>query len=258
MRSDGDERRRGGLPSTPRKGRWPTHALALSSALSLALPVALSIALVGVLEGCSSRPSAGFYHTVEQGENLYRIGLRYDVSPEALAQANGIDDTASLKVGTRLWIPRAGDEFPSGADLASSRSEAQRAARREALESSKLVFAWPVRGRLTSSFGHRRGRPHEGVDLAARSGTPIFASESGRVIHSGQLGDYGNAVIVKHAGVYRTVYAHASRTLVRKGEFVEKGERIALVGATGRATGPHLHFEIRRRETARDPTLYLP
>ena len=84
------------------------------------------------------------------------------------------------------------------------------------------------------------------------------ASESGRVIHSGRLGDYGNAVIVKHAGYYRTVYAHASRTLVRKGQFVEKGQRIALVGSTGRSTGPHLHFEIRRRETPRDPILYLP
>jgi murein DD-endopeptidase MepM/ murein hydrolase activator NlpD len=110
---------------------------------------------------------------------------------------------------------------------------------------------------LTSSFGLRGGRPHEGVDLAARKGTSIYASEAGKVIHSGRLGDYGNVVIVKHAGHYRTVYAHASKTLVRKGQFVEKRQKIALVGRTGRATGSHLHFEIRRRESPRDPMLYL-
>ncbi len=76
-------------------------------------------------------------------------------------------------------------------------------------------------------------------------------------MHSGRLGDYGQTVIVKHAGHFRTVYAHASRTLVRKGEFVERGQRIALVGTTGRSSGPHLHFEIRRRESPRNPILYL-
>ena len=76
-------------------------------------------------------------------------------------------------------------------------------------------------------------------------------------MHSGRLGDYGTAVILKHAGHYRTVYAHASKTLVRKGEFVERGQRIALVGTSGRSSGPHLHFEIRRRASARNPIPYL-
>ena len=78
------------------------------------------------------------------------------------------------------------------------------------------------------------------------------------MIHSGRLSDYGKVVIIKHQGYYRSVYAHASKTLVEKGEFVERGQKIALVGATGRATGPHLHFEIRKRESPRDPMLYLP
>jgi len=233
-----------------------------------ACAVALSLAFVCTLPACSARPTSGFYHTVKKGENLYRIGLRYRVPTDVLIKANRIDDVTNVRAGTRLWIPRSGAEFASakkppkaaGAPPAAhgSRAEARRAARREAKQSSKLSFAWPVKGKLTSSFGRRRGRPHEGVDLAARRGTPIYAAEAGRVIHSGRLGDYGNAVIVKHAGTFRTVYAHASKTLVRKGQFVEKGQRIALVGSTGRSTGPHLHFEIRRRETPRDPILYLP
>ena len=124
--------------------------------------------------------------------------------------------------------------------------------------SGDVKFFWPVRGTISSGFGKRNGAHHDGVDIPARKGTAIRAAEAGRVIHSGRLGDYGRVVIVKHAGHYRSVYAHASATLVRKGAFVEKGQRIALVGSTGRSSGPHLHFEIRRRESPRDPMLYLP
>ncbi len=104
----------------------------------------------------------------------------------------------------------------------------------------------------------RKGRPHEGIDVAASRGTPIYAAESGRVIHSGRQGGYGKVVIVKHAGSYRTVYAHASKLLVKKGAFVERGQKIALVGSTGRSTGPHVHFEIRRLETPHNPLAFLP
>ena len=78
------------------------------------------------------------------------------------------------------------------------------------------------------------------------------------MIHCGHLGAYGRVVILKHSGHYRSVYAHAQKTLVEKGDFVERGQKIAKVGSTGRSTGPHLHFEIRHRETPRDPLLYLP
>ena len=90
------------------------------------------------------------------------------------------------------------------------------------------------------------------------AGAPILAAEAGRVIHSGRFGAYGKVVILKHAGAYRSVYAHARALFVEKGEFVERGQKIAEVGATGRATGPHLHFEIRRGEVAHDPLVYLP
>ena len=94
--------------------------------------------------------------------------------------------------------------------------------------------------------------------MTAKRGTRIYASEAGKVIHAGRLGDYGRVVILKHRGDYRTVYAHARKTLVRRGDFVEKGDSIAEVGTTGNASGPHLHFEIRRKDVAKDPILYLP
>ncbi len=127
-----------------------------------------------------------------------------------------------------------------------------------ARQQTSLQFSWPVRGRLSSRFGSRRGRAHDGIDIAAKRGTPIFSAESGRVIHSGRLGSYGKVVIVKHSGKFRSVYAHASRILVRKGEFVERGQKIAEVGSTGRSTGPHVHFEIRRSEAPQNPLGFLP
>jgi len=84
------------------------------------------------------------------------------------------------------------------------------------------------------------------------------AARSGKVIFAGRLGDYGNMIVVKHAGNLRSVYAHVRVFLVRQGSFVERGQRIAEVGETGNASGPHLHFEIRERDEAVDPLRYLP
>lgn len=229
---------------------------------------ALALGLWLAVAGCSSGSSSGFYHRVEPGENLYRIGLRYGIPAATLVKANRIDDVTRVRAGTRLWIPRAavsvtGRGGPEPAASSAARrtpqtSEARRIARLDARRVGNLEFGWPLRGRLTSRFGHRAGRSHDGIDVAARQGAPIHAAEAGRVIHSGRLGDYGKVVVIKHEGHYRSIYAHTSRTLVRTGQFVEKGDRIALVGSTGRSTGPHLHFEIRRRATPRDPMLYLP
>ncbi len=232
--------------------------------------LALALALVG-LPGCGGRAPGGpgVIHHVESGENLYRIGLRYGVSINQIVKANGIRDVTKLRPGQRLYIPgarkrlRAGaNEMRHGSSSASGGSgnldEARRRARMSARQQTSLQVSWPVRGRLSSRFGSRRGRAHDGIDIAAKRGTPIFSAESGRVIHSGRLGSYGKVVIVKHSGKFRSVYAHASRILVRKGEFVERGQKIAEVGSTGRSTGPHVHFEIRRSETPQNPLGFLP
>lgn len=125
------------------------------------------------------------------------------------------------------------------------------------------AFSYPIIGRLTSPFGMRR-HPihrvvsfHSGIDLAAPNGTPIMASDSGRVIFNGWYGGYGKVVIVDHGMDYSTLYAHLSRTGVSTGRNVQKGEVIGYEGRTGYSTGPHLHFEVRKSGRPQNPLNFL-
>jgi murein DD-endopeptidase MepM/ murein hydrolase activator NlpD len=122
---------------------------------------------------------------------------------------------------------------------------------------SAAGFIWPVNGPVVSGFGWRWGRMHEGIDIAASSGQPIWAAAAGTVIHAGWLGGYGNLVVVDHGNGLATAYAHASAILVGLGQSVSQGETIALIGSTGNSSGPHLHFEVRVNGSAVDPLLYL-
>jgi murein DD-endopeptidase MepM/ murein hydrolase activator NlpD len=177
-----------------------------------------------------------------------------------VTRANRIRDVTSLSVGEEIIIPGATRKQPSRALVpgpggpAPKKSGGRELAQREA----DLHFAWPVSGDLSSGFGWRSGRRHEGIDICARRGTPVHVAEAGRVIYSGKLGGYGKVVIVKHAGRYSTVYAHNHKNRVRKGVFVEKGDVVAEVGRTGNASGSHVHFEVRRDRIAQDPMRYLP
>jgi murein DD-endopeptidase MepM/ murein hydrolase activator NlpD len=201
---------------------------------------------------------------VRPGENLYRLSRYYGVRVDEIKRANHIGDVTKIQVGTSLVIPGAAKAPPAKSlayvpapapEPSGVRGSHRALARRE----NALDFDWPVRRPLSSRFGWRRGRHHDGLDIPAKAGTPVRAAEAGRVIHSGGgLGDYGKVVIVKHAGRYSTVYAHNRRNLVRKGEFVEKGQVIAEVGKTGNATGAHVHFEVRRDRRPQNPLLYLP
>ena len=121
-------------------------------------------------------------------------------------------------------------------------------------------WARPISGgRVSSHFGTRKladedhARQHHGIDIAAATGTPIRAARTGTVVFAGRRGSYGNTVIVDHGGEQETLYAHADTLAVKKGDRVSRGQQIATVGSTGRSTGPHLHFEIRRRGEAIDP-----
>jgi murein DD-endopeptidase MepM/ murein hydrolase activator NlpD len=224
--------------------------------------LAAATAVAVLLLGCAHGPRGdGVVHTVRQGENIFRISRYYQVSASAILEANDIRDERSLRTGERLWIPEARRKPPGYALLppTAGAGDARQQARNDAIRDANLHFHWPLRGRLTARFGARNGRRHEGIDLAAKPGTLIRVAESGRVIYSGNdLGAYGNVVIVRHSALYATVYAHNRKNRVRKGAFVDQGEVIAEVGETGNATGPHLHFEIRRNERACDPLDYLP
>ncbi len=120
---------------------------------------------------------------------------------------------------------------------------------------------WPVDAAMTSPYGLRIDRLlpeiHRGVDLATPAGTPVLAMSGGTVQFAGNLGGYGTVVILQHGANTRTVYAHLSELRVRTGDRVNGRQVIALSGASGNATGPHLHFEIQRWGKAEDPVLLL-
>jgi len=122
---------------------------------------------------------------------------------------------------------------------------------------SAAGLIWPVSGPITSGYGYRWGRLHEGIDIAVPEGTPIRAAASGTVIIAGYTGGYGNYTCIDHGGGLSTCYGHQSGYAVSAGESVSQGEIIGYSGNTGSSTGPHLHFEVRINGVATDPLGYL-
>ena len=124
--------------------------------------------------------------------------------------------------------------------------------------SGPVRFLRPAHGPITSPFGIRWGRPHQGIDFGAPYGAPVNAAGVGTVISAGwNSGGYGNLVIIQHRLSFQTYYAHLSRVAVGVGQRVAGGSRVGYIGATGHATGPHLHFEVRHYGVPIDPMPYL-
>ena len=117
---------------------------------------------------------------------------------------------------------------------------------------------WPIRGTVTSEYGPRWGRTHEGIDISGSTGTPIRAAKAGEVIFAGQQGGYGNITLIDHGGGFVTAYPHQSRLAASEGAQVAQGAVIGYVGCTGSCTGPHLHFEVRVNGSPQNPRRYLP
>jgi len=188
------------------------------------------------------------HRTVEQ-ENLNTISSLYHASPETIASVNNLGPKHVLVPGLELFIPEAKPVYLS---------EEMRSR-----YSLRGIFGSPLPGRITSGIGLRthpvggfRGK-HTGVDLAAGEGTRIAAAAGGTVLQTGE-GEYiGKFVILSHSDFYTTLYGHCSQVLATTGKRVKKGQVIAMVGHTGRTTGPHLHFEIRKSSIPQDPLKYL-
>lgn len=118
-------------------------------------------------------------------------------------------------------------------------------------------FASPASGRISSPFGGRWGRQHQGIDIANSYGTSIYAADGGTVKSAGRQGAYGNLVVINHGNGFQSYYGHTSEILVKPGQKVAKGEKIALMGSTGRSTGNHVHFEIRQDGVPKNPANYI-
>jgi murein DD-endopeptidase MepM/ murein hydrolase activator NlpD len=246
-----------------------SHVPTLRSCLALTL-ILLNLT---ALSGCSflfgGKPARYIDYPVHRGDTLYSIGKRFSVSMDELEDINDLDDPSKIRVGQVLKIPYRGQgvgkrpKSESGSEPAPDPKSKKKVTLTQArMYIGKL--AWPVpTARLASPFGPRWMNFHEGLDFSAPVGTPVYAAHSGRVVHSDdRLKGYGNLIVIQAPGLL-TVYAHNDRNLVRAGERVSKGDLIAEVGETGHATGPHLHFETRIKNSdgknvAVDPLVFYP
>ena len=213
--------------------------------------------MVVLIELIACAGPAGLRHRVERGESLYRIAKAYGVTPEELARVNGIRDTGRIEVGQVIVVPRARRALPVGVITPES-ARGDRPAPPE-LPRGPSPFVWPVEaGVVTSPFGPRGDTHHDGIDIGSREGAPVRAARAGRVLYSDHLRGYGNLIIVAHDDGYATVYAHNRENRARAGAEVRQGQVIALVGQSGKTSGPNLHFEVRKDNIARNPIFFLP
>lgn len=219
------------------------------------LPVLLLFLVISTscsLSGFFKPQTAEVEYHVRAGDSLYLIARNFEVSLIELQKINRIEDPRKLRVGQIIRVPSREPEPKEaygGPYVSAERAKRERA--KVILPDLKLIkikMSMPLINRkMGSPFGYRGSRFHEGIDLSAEEGTPIFAAHDGIVVFSGQrLSGYGKMVALKQAEIL-TVYAHNSINVVERGQLVKRGEKIAEVGATGRASGNHLHFEVRAK-----------
>jgi len=215
----------------------------------------------------------GAWYTVSPGETLEQIAARAGVSPEDILEINGLARASDVRPGKIIYVlaGRGPISSPPGAApaVAPPPATAGLAPPPASLPPPSLAsvavapgrgrFRWPIdRAAVGSPFGTRAGRQHEGIDLPAPIGTPVYAAADGQVVYAGSgIRGYGNMIVIQHEGDLLTVYAHNSQLLVARGDKVRVGQRIALSGQSGHATGPHLHFEVRSGQIPVDPVSYL-
>lgn len=238
----------------------------------LVVVVILSLFLFGCVTAYDGK---GKFHKVRSGETLVHIARIYGADPQEVAELNNIQNLSEMEVGSKLYLPskpkRIGykklpfEKYLQDDSAKKSSKKAKRSKRGRVeepasagIEVDHSKFLWPVNGKLTSNFGIRGGRRHDGIDVGAAKGTPIKAADAGKVVFSGKMKGYGNLIILKHKDGFFTVYAHNDKNLAKKEQAVKRGQLIGKVGRTGRASGPHLHFEVRKGQTARNPLFFLP
>lgn len=229
---------------------------------------ALFLVLLILTTGCFARRSVPTseqerLYTVAKGDTLERIATRAGLSADELSEYNQIRNPNALKIGQIVKIPAVGPLDQASLMRAALKDTGARKISISHVRGYIGALAFPVHGSLyTSPFGWRGKRFHEGTDFGAPEGTPIYAAHDGTVVlESRSHGHYGGIVVIQGEKLL-TVYGHNSRNRVSVGDSVSKGEHIADVGETGRATGPHLHFETRVVDTsgkyaAVDPYLFF-
>jgi len=238
--------------------------------------LAVSVLALAVLAGCASRqnkapvsdmssgasstaPASGTY-VVRPGDTLYQIAQKNGVDVATLTRLNGISDPSQLRVGQTLRL--SGSSTPPAASTApvpatpvpTPAAPAEPATPSKANDANLISWGWPASGKILQGFNATT----KGIDIEGKVGDPVLAAASGKVMYAGNgVRGLGNLILVGHSNGFITAYAHNQRLLVKTGQSVNKGTKIATVGQTD-TSSPRLHFEIRRSGTPVNPLSYLP
>jgi murein DD-endopeptidase MepM/ murein hydrolase activator NlpD len=234
-----------------------------------------------------SVPGDAYVHVIESGESLYTIARRYDVTAQAIIQANGFSSPDKIFVGQKIVIPGRPDllakKGPASSAAAPTMVASAAPVSRTPIASPDLIqtdtpvtataaapaakplvqpavepklsgaekFRWPVSGRVITDFANSKGT---GINIEAPEGAAIRAAENGQVIYVGSgVEGYGNLVLIRHPNGYVSAYAHLKEMSVQKGDVVNRGDNIGAAGMTGSVSRPQLHFELRKGATPVDP-----
>lgn len=260
--------------------------------LKITLTLFVIMTTCSLLLSCSSSPVAevsdksiqrlptGRVHTVAQGETLYSIAFRYGLDYKSLASSNGISTSYKIYPGQKIRLnsvvgkatgsARIADSStvtkPSNTTINSSEHLTSRSENKTQLESKSTVnknlygtlrWQWPASGKLLAPFEGDSG-VNRGIDLGGKLGESVLAAASGHVVYSGSgLRGYGKLLIIKHNDIFLSAYAHNDQILVKEGDFVKAGQRIADMGSSG-TDRVKLHFEIRSDGKPVDPLKFLP
>lgn len=211
----------------------------------------------------------GVLHTVKSGDTIEKIAKKYGADIDKVLAANGVSERTALQIGQEIVVPGGSPPavisqpvrkiaIPKSIAPISSIFKAPP----PASTNVSSHFLWPTSGHIiTQYFGGWENvqgwRIHTGLDVGGNYSSPIYAADDGIVIISGWRTGYGNSIDIDHGGGYVTRYGHSSKLLVHAGEYVTRGQVIAMVGSTGYSTGPHLHFEVRINNKAVNPIPYL-
>ena len=220
-------------------------------------------------------PRAKIYR-VRSGDTLYSIATRHGMTVSSLAKINDIQAPYTIHRGQVLKISTWSEEAVSSVAVSPSSGQGSVAADRQAEVNRRRnvknptafngkanvpkaqrgkKFSWPVSGKVASPFGNG----NDGINIAGKAGTAIQAADGGTVAYAGsELKGYGNLILIKHKDGWITAYAHNRKLLVKKGDLIKKGQKIAEMGDTGGVKTPQLHFEIRYKAKVVNPSQYLP
>jgi len=204
---------------------------------------------------------SGINHKVKSGDTILAIAKKYQTEAEKIVAANKLADSSDISIGDMLFIPDGVPPTkivssytpPKSNSSSNSSSNVIPPDADDVNTGTKLL--WPLLSHKITQYYHWG---HSGLDVGDKTGNPIYAAEAGKVEKAGwNSGGYGNYVIINHGNGLKTLYGHASKVLVSAGDSVSRGQTIALVGSTGRSTGPHLHFEVRVNEAKKNPLNYI-